>query len=322
MSIDVLTEVLTVGQLGSKLICQSTLCDSWGLNFSTQKMSMLHFVMEGVCWVKESESSPAIRLMQGDIVFFTGNLWHSLSSHPEIKTVPYKTFDFQLNRSIQETKACEVCQLFCASYKLEGDMAQPFFSLLPKFIHIKANEINENPQLDRLMQLILSENKSDSLGYSIVTSSLIDVLLVYIIRHWVKSPKTDSYSWLTSLQDPKLGHAIELMHKYPSKKWDVESLAETVFMSRSAFSKRFTESTGCSPAAYLARWRIDLAAKFLRETQLSIYNIANQVGYESETSFSKAFKKYRSNSPAQYRKINLAEVTVDQSPTQVINATV
>lgn len=322
MSIDVLAEVLTVGQLGSKLVCQPTLCDSWGLNFSTHKMSMLHFVLEGVCWVKDNESGRATRLMQGDIVFFTANAWHSLSNHPATETVPYKTFDFQKNRSRQDTEACEVCRLFCASYTLEGDMAQPFFSLLPKFIHIKANEINENPQLDRALQLIISENKSDTMGYSVVTSSLIDVLLVYIIRHWIKFSQTESYSWITSLQDPKLGPAIELMHKYPGKKWDVDKLAETVFMSRSAFSKRFTESTGCSPAAYLSRWRIDLAAKFLRETHLSIYNIANEVGYESETSFSKAFKKYRASSPAQYRKIKAQEVVINHSRAQVISATV
>ena len=308
MSIDVLANVLSVGQLGSKVICQPTLCEPWGLNFSTKKMSMLHFVLEGVCWVKNSKSGQTIRLMQGDIVFFTDNDWHGLSSSPELKTVDYRTFDFELNRSKLDTEPCEVCRLFCASYKLEGDMAQPFFSLLPKFIHIKVNEIKDNPQLDRLLQLIISENKSDTMGYSVVTSSLIDVLLVYIIRHWVKSPQLESYSWITSLQDPKLGPAIELIHKYPSKKWDVDKLANTVFMSRSAFSKRFSESTGCSPAAYLARWRMDLAAKFLRETHLSIYNIANEVGYESETSFSKAFKKYRTVSPVEYRKTKTIEM--------------
>ncbi|WP_428356219.1 cupin domain-containing protein [Methyloprofundus sp.] len=47
-----------------------TLCDPRGLDFSTQKMSMLHFVLEGVCWVKNTTTNEAIRLMQGDIVFF------------------------------------------------------------------------------------------------------------------------------------------------------------------------------------------------------------------------------------------------------------
>jgi len=74
-------------------------------------------------------------------------------------------------------------------------------------------------------------------------------------------------------------------------------------MSRSAFSKRFTESTGASPGVYVVRWRMDLAAKLLRETHKPIQAIANEVGYESETSFSKTFKKYREISPAQYRKV-------------------
>ncbi len=125
----------------------------------------------------------------------------------------------------------------------------------------------------------------------------------------VAFPETVSYSWVTALQDPKLGPAIELIHKYPGQKIDVNRLAETVFMSRSAFSKRFSESTGCNPGIYLICWRMNLAAKYLRETQSSIQKIAGEVGYESETSFSKAFKKYRSVSPAQYRKIKMQETT-------------
>ncbi|WP_428356218.1 hypothetical protein [Methyloprofundus sp.] len=71
-------------------------------------------------------------------------------SDEAIETVDYRTFGFEQNSSRLDTEPCEVCRLFCASYKLEGDMAQPFFSLLPKFIHTKANEINDNPQLNRL----------------------------------------------------------------------------------------------------------------------------------------------------------------------------
>jgi len=56
------------------------------------------------------------------------------------------------------------------------------------------------------------------------------------------------------------------------------------------------------------RWRMDLAAKLLRETHKSIQAIANEVGYESETSFSKTFKKYRDLSPVQYRKIQSQRV--------------
>ncbi|MCZ6882716.1 MAG: AraC family transcriptional regulator [Gammaproteobacteria bacterium] len=307
MAIDVLAEVLTVGQLGSKVICQPTLSRPWGLDFSTQRMSMLHFVLGGVCWVKPNKTSQAIRLMKGDVVFITNNNWHCLTSDQETETVDYTTFDFQKNTLKQDVDCSDICSLFCVSYRLDGDMAQPFFSLLPEFIHISADVIHNNPQLDRLLQIIVSENKIEQIGHSVVASRLIDVLLVYIIRHWVGSPETISYSWVTALQNPKLGPAIELIHKYPGKKLDVNKLAETVFMSRSAFSKRFSESTGCSPGIYLVRWRMDLAAKYLRETQSSIQKIASEVGYESETSFSKAFKKYRSVSPVQYRKIKTQE---------------
>ena len=310
MTIDVLTEVLAIGQLGSKVICQPTLSKPWGLSFSTKQKSMLHFVLGGVCWVKPTQTSPSIRLLKGDIVFITNNSWHGLVSDQEIDTIDYLSFDFQGNSLKQDVDASDKTRLFCASYKLDGDMAQPFFSLLPHFIYISADDIQNNPQLDRLLQLIVGESSVDKIGHSVATSRLIDVLLVYLIRHWVGSQESDTHSWISALEDPKLGPAIELIHKYPEQKWDVDKLAQTVFMSRSAFSKRFTESTGCSPGVYVVRWRMDLAAKLLRETHSSIQNIANNVGYESETSFSKSFKKYRSISPAQYRKKQTQEAVV------------
>lgn len=311
MTMDVLAEVLSIGQLGSKVVCQPKLAKPWGLHFSTQQKAMLHFVLGGICWIKPTKTTPAIRLMKGDIVFLTNNLWHGLTSDQELETVNYLDFDFQENRLKQDVNCCDITRIFCTSYKLDGDMAQPFFTLLPKFIHISAEEIQNDPQLDRLLQLLVAENTTEKIGHSVATSRLIDVLLVYVIRHWIGINDSDDSNWLTALQDPKLGPAIELIHKHPNQKWDVDKLSKTVFMSRSAFSKRFTESTGSSPGVYVVRWRMDLAAKLLRDTHKPIQTIANEVGYESETSFSKTFKKYRDISPVQYRKIQAQH---DDSP--------
>lgn len=72
-------------------------------------------------------------------------------------------------------------------------------------------------------------------------------------------------------------------------------------MSRATFASRFTQIVGEAPVAYLTRWRMDLGARLLRDTARPVYSIAEQVGYQSETAFSKAFRRARGTAPRRYR---------------------
>lgn len=72
-------------------------------------------------------------------------------------------------------------------------------------------------------------------------------------------------------------------------------------MSRAAFAKRFMDLVGQPPLAYVTRWRMDLAAKLLRESREPVARIASRVGYLSETAFAKAFRRRRQMPPGAYR---------------------
>jgi len=52
---------------------------------------------------------------------------------------------------------------------------------------------------------------------------------------------------------------------------------------------------------YLAGWRMQVAQHLLRQTSLSIREIAEETGYESEAAFSRAFKRYYGQPPAMWR---------------------
>jgi AraC-like DNA-binding protein len=54
--------------------------------------------------------------------------------------------------------------------------------------------------------------------------------------------------------------------------------------------------------SYLARWRLQLAARLLQTTQQTVIRVAAGVGYESEAAFNRAFKREFGLPPAQYRK--------------------
>ena len=73
-------------------------------------------------------------------------------------------------------------------------------------------------------------------------------------------------------------------------------------LSRSKFASLFHEVIGESPLAYLQQHRMRLASQYLRKSNYSIQQIANKVGYSSETAFSQAFKRTFERSPTQYRQ--------------------
>jgi AraC-like DNA-binding protein len=73
-------------------------------------------------------------------------------------------------------------------------------------------------------------------------------------------------------------------------------------MSRSSFTERFTTLVGEPPLKYLTRWRVNLAARLLASPTISVAEVAERVGYDSEAAFSRAFKRHLGSAPTVYRR--------------------
>lgn len=73
-------------------------------------------------------------------------------------------------------------------------------------------------------------------------------------------------------------------------------------MSRSAFAARFHQLVGEPAMQYLARWRMHVALTWLREGDRAIADIAEQLGYQSEAAFSRAFKRVLGITPGAARQ--------------------
>jgi AraC-like DNA-binding protein len=91
------------------------------------------------------------------------------------------------------------------------------------------------------------------------------------------------------------------MHADPAAPWTVDLLARQANLSRGTLTRRFSALVGEPPLAYLKRWRMELAARSLRESNDAVGTIAHRVGYESEFAFSRAFSRCRGRPPGRYR---------------------
>ncbi len=132
-------------------------------------------------------------------------------------------------------------------------------------------------------------------------SRLADILLVQALRAHIAGTQCQEHG-LRALGIRRLARPSRSLHERPAEPWTVESLATAVALSRSGFAARFSALVGEPPLEYLARWRMTKAAQLLRESQLPLSEVAEHVGYQSEASFNRAFKRWGGSAPGAYRR--------------------
>ena len=126
-------------------------------------------------------------------------------------------------------------------------------------------------------------------------------MFVETIRHYLETLPPAETGWLAGVRDPMIGHALAALHGAPTEPWTVGRLAREVGLSRSVLAERFAGLIGQPPMQYLALWRMQLASRLLLEGR-SVASVASAVGYESESAFSRTFKKLLGRSPAAWRR--------------------
>jgi AraC-like DNA-binding protein len=136
-------------------------------------------------------------------------------------------------------------------------------------------------------------------------AKLSELMFVEALRRHLDDLPPQGRGWLAGVRDAHIGRALALLHREPGRPWSVDELAREVALSRSALAERFVTLIGEPPMQYLMRWRLALAAQTLRSGGESIGRVAQRSGYESEASFSRAFKREFGMPPAAWRKSSL-----------------
>jgi AraC-like DNA-binding protein len=127
-------------------------------------------------------------------------------------------------------------------------------------------------------------------------------MFIDVVRRHLDTLPADQRGWLAGLRDPSVAKALSLLHGQPSHDWTIEELAREVGMSRSVLAERFADLVGLPPMHYLAKWRMQIASELLTGGNANLASIARTIGYESEASFSRAFKKLIGVSPSVWRR--------------------
>lgn len=182
--------------------------------------------------------------------------------------------------------------LVCASVDMGNELQNPFITALPPLMIIPLSEV---PQLFSRIEWLFIEAEGQACGRDAALDSLIEYILVLLMRHAMDANHTSSCI-LSGLSDERLARAITAIHEHPEKPWTLESLAAQASMSRSRFAHHFREAVGTTALDYLTDWRIGVARSLLRNGE-SIDNVARQVGYTDASAFSRTFKRRSGQTP-------------------------
>src|SRR5439155_551670 len=130
-----------------------------------------------------------------------------------------------------------------------------------------------------------------------------EVMFIEVLRRYLDDLPPEQTGWLAGLRDEVVGRVLKLLHDRPSHPWTLAELAREAASSRSNLAKRFALLVGQPPMQYLTQWRMQVAANLLAQSGTKVAAIGEEVGYDSEAAFSRAFKKATGLAPGAWREV-------------------
>ena len=313
---DPLSDVLRDLHLESTVFCVFELRAPWGLQKAPHEGAPFHIVTEGRCWVQFEPESP-IELTAGDLVVIPHGEAHKLLSSPDAPAEPIGSVLARHGVSGEWTPALrpgrpleirlgstdgELARVLSGVFAFRDRRRNPVLETLPRLIRAPGEHGRAKPWLQAALGLLVDEAFSQAPGANTVVERVADILFVQAVRAHIQCSNDGGGGWLRGLLDPKIGLALGLIHAQPAAAWTIDLLAREVGLSRTVFAARFRDLVGDTVMAYVTGRRMHVAAGLLNRGRDSLAQIARRVGYESDISFSKAFRSWAGEPPGSYRK--------------------
>lgn len=225
----------------------------------------------------------------GDVFAVHGNMPHGydkLRNFDHINLI-YKPNEIELPAGILSMPG------YHAFFEIEPRVAmrEPYQQRL----HLTAIQLNE---LSQLVDRLSGELAAKSSCFAEMSMNYFQQIVIFISRIYgqQKTPLSDCYL--------KLGKVISLLEQDYARQWTIDKLAREVNMSRRTLTRQFNDVVGYPVISYLAGIRMQQAMKLIINTDLSITDIALQVGFYDSNYMCKLFRRIHGTTPHKYRVSN------------------
>jgi AraC-like DNA-binding protein len=279
----------------------------WGLDLPAMPgYVMFHAITRGSCWLDLGDGE-RLYLRAGDVVLVPHGEGHRLADDQSTPCISlWDTPRVAVSERydlLSIDGGGERCDLICGAVRFEHSAAAHLMAVLPRVLRIESGPSAQGEWVQSTLRYMAAEARQLRIGGEAVITRLSDVLVIQAIRTWLEESAELGSGWIGALRDEKIGRALTLIHRDPAREWSVASLADAVYMSRSAFAARFTELVGQPVMAYVTWWRMQVARGLIVDEGLTAAEAAGRVGYASEAAFSRAFKRTLGVSPGSARSL-------------------
>jgi AraC-like DNA-binding protein len=277
----------------------------WRLCFPAAQLPAIHYTLSGGGRMKAG-GDPLFELRPHTLVIMPPDRsFHIESRAPDDANAPLRSrevsmLSLDLGDKIQTFRAgagdpqvSVICGYFRASYGLSIDL----------FATLRGPIIEEFEDFDHLaynLKTVLEELSACRVGMRAMTAAVLKQVLVTLLRRSLMSAKTWTERF-AMLSDPQIARAFADMVEMPGAPHSVQSLSQAAGLSRSAFMERFQRAFGLPPMLVLRELRMRHAAKLLQAQALTTDQVARAVGYNSRSSFSRAFRQAHGLGPRVHR---------------------
>ncbi|MBP0454239.1 AraC family transcriptional regulator [Kitasatospora sp. RG8] len=314
---DTLTGLLDGPKARGAFVLRSILSPPWSLRIEDGAPLSVVAPIRGDAWILPEGGAPVL-LRPGDVAIVRGPEPYTVADRPDTpvqvvigpgQVCSRDGADVSASMALGVRTWGEVrpgddnsSVLLSGTYQAEHEIGRRLLDHLPTLLVRPAGE-NAATTEDTLVRLLAAETTRDEPGQELVLDRLLDLLVVGVLRSWLATPDSGAPAWYQAQHDQVVGPVLRLMHDDPARPWTVAALAAEVGVSRAGLARRFTALVGEPPMAYLATWRLALAADLLRDPGHTVASVARRVGYSNAFALSAAFKRVRGVTPQEHRRL-------------------
>jgi AraC-like DNA-binding protein len=316
---DALSETLRVVRLVGAIFIQGRFSAPWCyqspradtaaplLEPGAERVVIFHLITEGECFV-EIDDEPPVHLKAGDAVVFPQGHAHRMCSAPGLEPAKGARLENIVSRRPRKLVyggGGLTTRLVCGYLACDTRLARMLLRGLPSLMRVSVRGSNAGMWLEASLQYALAEARSPRPGGAGVLARLAEVLFIEVLRLYMNEQSAGQPGWLAAVRDRIVGAALTELHARPAHTWTLQSLARAAGTSRSVLAERFQHLVGSAPMEYLTQWRMLLAANLLCGSNAPLARIAEDIGYQTDTAFIRAFRREYGMPPAAWRRRQL-----------------
>ena len=299
-SFDVLGDILDTLRFRGSIFFRSDLAMPWGMSLENTGNPRFHIALSGECFIG-ADGQDAIRVQETDIIMLPNGNSHWIADEPGRELVA----------SARAGEACELGnplfqngeitnRLICGLVHFDQEASHPILDTLPDVMHFPM--LKASGTIWSVVNLIDSEMHSEQATSSRIVDRLTEVLFLQLLNHYIRE-NDGATGFLAALRDRRVHRALTLIRREPGFDWSLATLGERVGMSKATLVRHFQDAVGVPPMAYIADWRIMKAYNMVKYTTMPLEQVAEQVGFASSRTLSRAFRRHYHSTPNQLRQL-------------------